>query len=328
MTRSKRPVFSLDATDGEEIPLPPRQGMEASVHVIDRRSILALESAMATGRPLLVRGVPGTGKSQLARAAAEKLRRALVLHAVDARTETRDLLWTVDAVKRLAEAQVMAAAHGADAAEVARRIDVGRFLHPGALWWAFDWTSAAEQARKAEELVPEEEDARGRAKGAVLLVDEIDKADPSVPNGLLDALGHGRFVAPGPAIVAADPVKRPLVIVTTNEERTLPDAFLRRCLVLHLSLPADPKELTMLLLARGRSHFPGCDDAVIQLAASMLIEDRAECARAGTSPPGVAEFVDLLRVVTRQYSDNKARLTLMKEIREFTFRKHPTESDA
>ena len=87
----------LDLPDGALIPLPARGGMPPSVHVIDEGSVLAVNAALATGRPLLVRGEPGTGKSQLARAAAEALGRALVTHAVDARTETRDLLWSVDA---------------------------------------------------------------------------------------------------------------------------------------------------------------------------------------------------------------------------------------
>src|SRR5262249_50323380 len=126
-----------------------RGGMLASVHVIDEDSILAVNAALATGRPLLVRGEPGTGKSQLARAVAEALGRAFVSHSVDARTETRDLLWSVDAVARLAEAQVMGALHHVEHDEVRRRIDVIEFVQPGPLWWAFDWASAQAQARRS-----------------------------------------------------------------------------------------------------------------------------------------------------------------------------------
>src|SRR4051812_49021009 len=89
------------------VALPAMGGMPSSVHVIDEESIDAINAALATARPLLVRGEPGTGKSQLARAAAVLLGRAFLAHAVDARTETRDLLWTLDAVARLATAQVM-----------------------------------------------------------------------------------------------------------------------------------------------------------------------------------------------------------------------------
>ena len=94
-------------SSGVAIPLPEQNGLPKSAHVIDRESILAVNAALATGRPLLVRGEPGTGKSQLARAVAQVLGRAFVQHAVDSRTETRDLLWSLDAVARLAEAQLI-----------------------------------------------------------------------------------------------------------------------------------------------------------------------------------------------------------------------------
>src|SRR5215831_19488070 len=118
------PITYLKCNPDQAILLPAAGGLPDSVHVIDEDSILAINAALATGRPLLVRGEPGTGKSQLARAAAQALGRAFVSHAVDARTETRDLLWTVDAVARLAEAQVMGAAAVRDVAEVRKNIDV------------------------------------------------------------------------------------------------------------------------------------------------------------------------------------------------------------
>jgi MoxR-like ATPase len=300
--------------------------MPASVHVIDRRSILAVEASMAAGRPLLVRGEPGTGKSQLARAVAEKLGRALVVYAVDARTETRDLLWTVDSVRRLAEAQVMAALDDVAHDEAMRRIELSRFVLPGPLWWAFRWAGAHEQAQKAGVNVARDDDAQGRAKGAVLLIDEIDKADSSVPNGLLDALGHGRFDVIGAPSVTVDPDRRPVVVITTNEERSLPDAFLRRCLVLQLEVPRDAAAMKAFLLSRARAHFEKCAEKVIERAAEMLIEDRRRCLDADLCPPGVAEFIDLVRVVTDQYpASAKRQLELMEEVREFAFDKHPRE---
>src|SRR5687768_8260151 len=114
----------LSCRENDAIPLPALGGMPPSVHVIDEDSILAVNAALTTGRPLLVRGEPGTGKSQLARAAAAALQRAFLPHAVDGRTETRDLLFTVDAVARLAMAQVMGALHTMDRAEIMRTIDI------------------------------------------------------------------------------------------------------------------------------------------------------------------------------------------------------------
>jgi MoxR-like ATPase len=315
----------LDRRDGDLIPLPPRGGLPASVHLIDEASILAVNAALAAGRPLLVRGEPGTGKSQLARAAAEALGRAFVPHAVDGRTETRDLLWSVDAVARLAEAQVMGALGVRDEAEVRRRIDVLEFLQPGPLWWAFDWASAAEQASRSRATSPATPAGWTPEHGAVVLVDEIDKADAAVPNGLLDALGQGRFDVPGRTAVEMDRVRPPLVVITTNEERALPDAFLRRCLVLHLALPEAAGALVDALVLRGRAQFPRCSDALLRRTAEMLAQDRDELRRRDLAPPGLAEYIDLVRAVTAQRATEAEQLDLVQRIAGFALRKHPPE---
>src|SRR5262249_44199997 len=132
----------LDCKPGDVIPLPDRGRTRASVHIIDEDSIEAVNAALATGRPLLVRGAPGTGKSQLARAAGERLGRAFLPYAVDGRTETRDLLWSMDAVSRLATAQVLGALGVRGDEALKARMEIGAFVKPGPLWWAFDWAGA------------------------------------------------------------------------------------------------------------------------------------------------------------------------------------------
>ncbi len=319
----------LRLTDGVLIPLPARRGMPASVHVIDGDSVLAINAALGAGRPLLLRGEPGTGKSQLARAAAEGLGRAFVHFAVDGRTEAHDLLWSIDAVARLAEAQVMGALHGISEQEVRRRIDVLEFLRPGVLWWAFAWASAAEQASRARVRIPETPQGWSPERGVVVLIDEIDKADASVPNGLLDAFGHGCFDVPGRDPVSVETTTTaPLVVITTNEERSLPDAFLRRCLVHHLRLPDDPRQLADTLVARGKAHFPQSSSQVLLAAAEQLIQDREAYRREGLAVPGLAEYIDLVRAVTRQEEAETQQLALLAKIARFAFRKHPSESEA
>lgn len=317
----------INAKAGERIDLPPHGELDSSCHVIDEDSILAINAALATGRPLLVRGEPGVGKSQLARAAAESLGRAFVSYTVDSRTETRDLLWTVDSVARLAEAQLMGAQRDAELAQLRTKLAISEFVHPGPLWWAFDWVSAKAQADRLALTHPFTRDAWKPEHGVVVLIDEIDKADPAIPNGLLDAFGHGRFDVPGSKPVRMNSAQRPLVVITTNEERALPDAFLRRCLVLPLTLPSALEELLTTLVARGRAHFSveQCSDAVLRRAAVLLAEDRERLRNQDLCPPGLAEYLDLVRAVCESQRKEKAQLALMERVAKFVLRKHPSE---
>ncbi len=267
----------MNIQEGEQIALPGRGSRPNQVHVFDGESIRAVNAALAARRPLLVRGEPGIGKSQLARAAAKHLRRVYVHHVVDARTESRDLLWHYDAVARLADAQLAGALR--DSGEAVReRLMVRNYLHPGPLWWAFDWEGALRQAKAVGDASPPQEEGEqglpSPVNGCVVLIDEIDKAESDVPNGLLEALGVGEFTPLGrdSPVIAGDPP--PLVIITTNNERALPDAFLRRCLVLHLMLPDDETALKKVLVYRGGRHFPDADGNVLNEAAQQLYLDR------------------------------------------------------
>lgn len=313
------PVPALDAV--VQVTLPAYGAQPKSTHLLDRACAQAINAALATERPLLLRGEPGTGKSQLARAAAVLLARSFLLHAVDARTETRDLLYTVDAVSRLAKAQLLGAM-GKQGQEALEAIDLKHFVRPGPLWWAYE-PASARKCHPNNDLIEEADDTAG----VVLLIDEIDKADPSVPNGLLDAFGNGCFQVEGwGTIKAGSP--RPLVILTTNEERVLPDAFVRRCLVHHIDLPELPKQqaqFVALLAARGRANVEDCDDAVLARAAQMIVRARMDPKRQGHCPPGVAEYIDLVRAVTRIKNTPDERLALLDEIEGLATRKHSTE---
>ncbi len=293
------------------------------VHLLHRRDIHAINAAIAAGRPLLVRGEPGIGKSQLARAAATALRRAYVRHVVDSSTESHDLMWTFDAVRRLADAQLAGALrHSRTRAQT--DLAVRNYLQPGPLWWAFNWDSARTQSEIARYPIPPQPDGGDPANGAVLLLDEIDKAESEVPNGLLEALGAREFTPfgrVGPVRIAARP---PLLVITTNEERTLPDAFVRRCLVLHLTLPTEEEAFVAVLLERGTAHFPRIPEAIRLEAARMLFHDRQEAIRAQVQPrPGQAEYLDLLRAVEGLAGSNAKRQREMLDIaREYTLQKH------
>jgi MoxR-like ATPase len=295
------------------------------VHVFEERQVLAVNAALAAGRPLLVRGEPGVGKSQLARAAARELGRSYLQHVVDSQTEARDLLWQIDALARLGEAQIAGATPREAVDSLRDRLDVTRFLRPGPLWWAFDWEDAKNQAKFSETPPPPGFDESAATNGFVLLIDEIDKAETDVPNGLLEALGAGEMTPPGrreAPVIVKEPF--PLVLITTNEERALPDAFLRRCIVLKMALPKEEDELKKLLVSRGRAHFPDADEDVLKKAADLLATDRREAQQADLRPlPGQAEYLDLLRAVIKQYPNNADRQTNeLNKLGEFALRKH------
>jgi MoxR-like ATPase len=325
----------LDAHPGEAIQLDASSTVPEMVHVLDSREIAAVNAAIAAKRPLLVRGEPGIGKSQLARAAAKALDRAFVPFVVDARTESRDLLWHYDAVARLADAQLLGAlaqpqlefgdGSGGSALE---RIAIGRYLHPRALWWAFDWPDALCQAGLVGETPPLQLDGGDPANGCLVLIDEIDKAESDVPNGLLEALGAGCFTPAGKAKAVVATGTPPLVIITTNEERTLPDAFVRRCLVLHLALPTDREELKRHLVARATAHFPGADATLLKEAADLLIRDRETAQREHWLPlPGQAEYLDLVRAVLALAETRSGSAVdpgeLLGQVASYVLEKHP-----
>jgi MoxR-like ATPase len=291
-------------------------------HVLDSDMINAVNAALAINRPLLIWGEPGIGKSQLAKAVAKQLRRPFLHFVADARTESRDLLWHFDAVARLAEAQVRR-----EHDQVTDALAVENFIVPGPLWWALDWQSALQVAGRCKRKAPDTS-ACDPANGVVVLIDEIDKADTDVPNGLLEALGASRFHPQG----KDEPVEckgvRPLVMVTTNEERSLPDAFVRRCLSLHLAFPEGDAAQQDFLVRRAEQnarHFPALDSSVFREAAAMLVEDRQQAKGRNFYPlPGQAEYFDMLRGVQRLSTQTgKAASDIILGLRKFTYRKHP-----
>ncbi len=128
----------LPAYASLELDLPAMGSWPATRHVFEREHIDALRAAEAAGRPLPVRGDPGTGKSQLAHAAAFAARRRFLPFVVDSRTESSDLMWRFDAVARLADAHLSSVAGSG----VPPGLDSSHYVQPGILWWAFDWRGA------------------------------------------------------------------------------------------------------------------------------------------------------------------------------------------
>jgi len=299
-----------------------------AVHVFDENSIWAVNAALAAQRPLLVRGEPGCGKSQLARAAAHVLGRAFIPAIVHARSESQDLQYSFDAVRRLGKAQALGAT--GKAIDVDNELAEGLFVSPGPLWWTLNWQTASEQAIKCVSAAgpPEAPTGWEPQQGTVLLIDEIDKADADLPNGLLETLGNGAFSIPmlGVSVTIPDGCPPPLVVITTNEERELPTAFVRRCLVLHLGLPKDKDELTQHLCSRGMAHFSNkCTEEIYNKAAKQLIKDRNEAHDKGLAAPGLAEYLDMIRALVALQKKGHDPSETLDKIACFVLQKHPPE---
>jgi MoxR-like ATPase len=258
---------------------------------------LAVRVADATGRPLLLRGEPGSGKSSLAPHLASERGWRYYEHVVTSRTQTTDLLWSFDAVRRLADAQLR------------RDGEDFRYVRPGALWWAMAPQSAARGGAEpgtdlggwaAKDPFAELNNAEGKSEyGAVVLIDEIDKADPDVPNSLLVPLGSAQFVvAETDTIVRREPgpdgAARHLVVITTNEERELPQALLRRCVVVTVPPPTKERLIAIAALhlraAYGEVSQPDLDLA--EALAGELLEAREKAGLLAMRMPSTAEYLD------------------------------------
>ncbi len=317
-------IAKLDKADTKE--LPAYGSWPESVHQFDEDSIYALKTALAAQRPLLLRGDPGTGKSQLARAAAFALNRMFVYEVINAHTESQDLLWRFDAVARLAEAQSL---QGSSTKEERRTaLDSQRYISPGPLWWALNWQTADDvyQQSQCQLVCPEKPDDWQPDYGSVLLIDEVDKANSELPNGLLEILGNNAVSIPWlKTTIGGKENIPPLVIITTNEERELPAAFVRRCLVLNLELPTDETEFKQKMVERGGLHYgKQCSPIICKKAAGQLWTDRRIALDKGVSNlPGQAEYLDMLRALAMLGKDDEEQDSLLNKISQFTFRKYP-----
>jgi len=248
--------------------------------------ILALNVALATRRPLLISGEPGSGKSTLAQNAAAVLGWRYYKHMITSRTQGSDLLWTFDTLQRLNDAN-------AKTKEVRSH---QAYVEPGTLWWAFDPDSALHRgttklAARDRARDPWEGPARD---AAVVLLDEIDKADPDVPNDLLEAFDLRAFtVLQTRDRIQAAAERDVLLILTTNGERELPPAFMRRCVTLVLDVKADEEVGWFVQIAQRRD--PESDPALAREIAQEVSKLRQHARDESLRPPGTAEYLDALQ---------------------------------
>ncbi|QYX58432.1 MoxR family ATPase [Roseovarius sp. SCSIO 43702] len=217
---------------------------------------VAVNAAITLERPLLVKGEPGTGKTELARQVAQSLGLEMIEWNIKSTTRAAQGLYEYDAVSRLRDSQL-----GEE-----RVHDVSNYIRRGKLWQAF----ASE-------------------KRVVLLIDEIDKADIEFPNDLLQELDRMEFhvYETGETITARH---RPVIIITSNNEKELPDAFLRRCFFHYIRFP-DMETLKKIV----EVHHPGIKPALLTTALTQFYEIRDQ--QGLKKKPSTSEVLDWLKLI-------------------------------
>lgn len=230
------------------------QGTENYVATDDLK--VAVNAAVLLRRPLLVKGEPGTGKTVLAQEIARALDAPLIEWNIKSTTKAQQGLYEYDAVARLRDGQL-----GDE-----RVHDIGNYIKKGKLWEAFTCPRLP-----------------------VLLIDEIDKADIEFPNDLLQELDRMSFhVYETGETVAA--VERPVVVITSNNEKELPDAFLRRCFFHYIKFP-DHDTMRAIIDV----HFPGIQKVLVSRALEIFYEVREVPGL--KKKPSTSELLDWLKLL-------------------------------
>ena len=224
---------------------------------------LAVNAAITLQRPLLVKGEPGTGKTMLAEQVAAALHLPLLQWHIKSTTKAQQGLYEYDAVSRLRDSQL------SDAESAAKVRDIRNYIVKGTLWQAFE----------SEQPV-------------ALLIDEIDKADIEFPNDLLRELDRMEFyVYETRELIKAR--HRPLVFITSNNEKELPDAFLRRCFFHYIKFP-DPVTMQQIVDV----HFPGIKQELLSAAMRTFFEVRNLPGL--KKNPSTSELLDWLRLLVAE----------------------------
>ena len=228
-------------------------------YIASRELQIAVNAAVLLEKPLLVKGEPGTGKTLLAHEIADAMKKKIITWHIKSTTKAQQGLYEYDAVSRLRDSQL-----GSEKVQ-----DIANYIKKGKIWEAFD----------ADEQV-------------VLLIDEIDKADIEFPNDLLLELDKMEFYC-YELQKTIKAKKRPIIIITSNNEKELPDAFLRRCLFHYIRFP-DRALMQQIIDV----HYPDLQEELVNNA--MNIFYRLREMKGIKKRPGTSELLDWIKLLTME----------------------------